>query len=125
MAHNMLSSPELLKAGAFRKHDPEFAATVREMELAHRHADRMLADGKITQEEADHFEAHLYGKILEALPVDDFQRLVENGGMDHLQALAGYEGDHDAGDIEDTRKAIEQKIKADALDEAWLSGRIE
>lgn len=124
MAYNLLNSPELLKAGAFRKKDPEFAAAVRELEMAHKYADAMLADGKLTQQEADHFEAHLYGKLIDALPVEQFHELMKNGGMDHLQSLAGYEGDHDAGDIEDTRKEIEAKIKADALDEFWVAGRI-
>jgi hypothetical protein len=125
MAQNLLTSPELLKAAAFRKKNPEFAAAVRELELAHMYADRMLAAGRLTQEEADHFEAHLYGKFIEALPVDEFQELMKNGGMDHLQSLAGHDGTRDAGDVEDTRKLIEAKIKAEALDEAWLEGRID
>jgi hypothetical protein len=124
MVYNLLNSPKMLKDASFKRKNPEFAAAVREIELAHQHADEMLATGRLTQEEADHFEAHLYGEFIEALPVDEFEKLMKNGGMDELQALAGYEGDHDAGDIEDTRKAIEAKIKAHALDDAWLKGRI-
>lgn len=125
MTRPFLLSPKHLKEQAHSKMEPEFAAATKELELAHRHADAMLEDGTLTKEEHEHFEAHLYGKFIDALPVSEFEELVKNGGMDHLQSLAGYEGDHDAGDIEDTRKIIEAKIKADALDMAWADSRID
>jgi hypothetical protein len=120
-----LLNPTFLKEQAHKKKEPEFAAATKELELAHRHADEMLADGLLTKEEHDHFEAHLYSKFIDALPVDEFHELLENGGMNYLQGLAGYEGNHDAGDIVDTRKAIEAKITANALDNAWVEGRID
>jgi hypothetical protein len=125
MTRPFLLSPKHLKEQAHAKMDPEFATATKELELAHRHADEMLAAGTLTKEEHDHFEAHLYSKFIDALPVSEFEELVKNGGMDHLQSLAGYEGDHDAGDIVDTRRAIEAKIKADALDMAWADSRID
>jgi len=115
MTRPFLLSPKHLKEQAHARMEPEFAAATRELELAHRHADEMLETGRLTKEEHDDFEAHLYSKFIEALPVSEFQELVKNGGMDYLQSLAGYdESRGDAGDVEDTRKAIEAKIKADA-----------
>ncbi len=126
MTRPFLLSPKHLKEQAHARMEPEFAAATRELELAHRHADEMLETGRLTKEEHDDFEAHLYSKFIEALPVSEFQELVKNGGMDYLQSLAGYdESRGDAGDVGDTRKAIEAKIKADALDMAWADSRID
>jgi len=122
---NLITSPKMLRTLSNRKRNPEFEEAVREVKLAHMYADKMLAEGRLTQKEADHFEAHLYGKLLEALPVDDFHRMMEDGSLEDLRALAGYEGDHDAGDIEDIRNEIYRKVQADALDEAWIEGRVD
>lgn len=125
MTRPFLLDPEFLKAQAHKRYAPEFATEIKEMELAHRHADAMLADGRLTKAEHEDFEAHLYSKFIDALPVGEFQELMKNGGMEDLQALAGHDGTRDVGDVEDARKAIEAKVKGDALDNAWAAGDID
>jgi hypothetical protein len=124
MTRPYLLDPKFLKEQVHKKSQPEFAVAVREMELAHRHADEMLADGRLSKAEHEDFEAHLYGRFIQELPVSEFQELLKNGGMDDLQALAGHDGSRDVFDVEDARQAVEAKIKMDALDNAWAEGRI-
>jgi hypothetical protein len=119
-----MSTAEVLKQLAKDRREPDFAAELRALQLAMQHADRMVAAGRLTKAERADFDSHLFQKTLDALPVDDFQSMMEDGSLDDLQALAAHDGTRDVGDVEDAREAISRKIQKDALDEMWLEQRI-
>lgn len=120
-----MTNASLLRDLSWRKQKPEFADAVQELDLAFQHAARMVKAGKLTRQEADDFEGYLYGQYMEALPVDEFGEMLKDGRLNQLQALAGHDGTRNVGDVDDARKAVLTKIKADALDEAWLNQKID
>jgi hypothetical protein len=50
--------------------------------------------------------------------------MMKDGRLEQLEALASHDGTRDGGDVQDDRNALLNKIKADALDDAWLSRKI-
>jgi hypothetical protein len=121
---DLLTNDFLRNAGALRRH-PEFATELTELNHASAHTARMLKAGKLTVRQASELEAHFVEKLIEVIPPGDFHEMMKDGRLTELQALAGYDDDRDAADVADDRKALMNKIKADALEEAWLSQKID
>jgi hypothetical protein len=116
---------DLLKQLASAKRNPEFGETVREITDARHYAEKMRKAGKLTKAEFEDFEASQYNRYIEALPPDEFHEMMKDGRLGQLQAMAGHDGTRDGYGVEKARRAVNNKIKADALDEAWLSQKID
>ncbi|MFA5952771.1 MAG: hypothetical protein WC807_21125 [Hyphomicrobium sp.] len=116
---------ELLSRLVSSKKDPEFAETVKALVNKAEYAANMRARGKLTKAEHEDFEAGLYAQYLEALPMDEFVSMQKDGRYAQLETLAGHDGTRDGYDVRKHRDAIEKKITADALDDAWLSQKID
>lgn len=117
---------ELLERMAYAKRNPEFATELSELDRAYKHANGMLKSKKLSQREFQDFESHLWSKLLEALPVEEFTEMMKDGRLANLEALARRDDtDRDGYGVEQDRKAAERKIKADALDNAWLDRKID
>lgn len=116
----------LLAQLAHAKRNPEMAEEIAGFNHARDRAAKMLKAGKLTQREFSDFESHLYGKLLDALPADEFEAMMKDGRLADLETLArSHDGTRDSYGVEEDRKAVERKVKADALDEAWLEQRID
>ena len=116
---------ELLKQLAVSKRNPEFGEKVTEITDGLKYAERMLKAGKLTKSEFADFEAHQFTAYLEALPVDEFSEMMNDGRLNQLQALAGHDGTRDNYGVDQARRAVSNKIKAEALEEGWLSQKID
>ena len=116
---------KLLSQQSFNKQNPEFAEAVHELDLGHAYASQMFKAGKLTREELADFEAIQYSKFIDALPIDLFHEMMHDGRLDQLQALAGHDGTRNGVDVDEARQSIENKIKLDALDDAWLNQKID
>ena len=116
---------ELLRQLASSKRNPEFASEVRELLIASQHAGQMLKSGKLSKDEFEDFEAHLYAKYIDALPIDDFQEMMEDGRLDQLRAIAGHDDQRNGLDADEERAAVSKKVTLDALDDAWLNQKID
>jgi hypothetical protein len=115
----------LLKQLASAKRNPELAETVSEITHSLNYAEKMRKAGKLTKSEFEDFEASQYNRYIEALPPDEFHEMMKDGRLDQLQAMGGHDGSRDGYGVEKARRAVSDKIKADALDEAWLSQKID
>ncbi|MDN4982252.1 hypothetical protein QY049_03300 [Bradyrhizobium sp. WYCCWR 13022] len=121
-----MPSRELLKRTAHAKRNPEWDDDLRGANLAIAHAGQMVSAGKLTHKEYKEFEAHLWHEMLDKMPVDVFSEMQADGSLQDLEALArGYDDDRDSHDVLEGRKAIERKVKADALELKWLQGAID
>ncbi|OSJ22127.1 hypothetical protein BSZ19_46920 [Bradyrhizobium japonicum] len=119
-------SRELLKRTAFAKRNPEWDDDLRGANFAIAHAQGMVSAGKLTLREYKDYEAHLWHEMLDKMPMDVFSEMQADGSLEDLEALArGYDGDRDSGDVMESRKAVERKVKADALEMKWLDGTID
>lgn len=120
-----MTSRELLKRSAFAKRHPEWEDDLKGANIAIAHAGRMVEAGKLTHKEFKEYEAHLWQQMLEAMPVEVFSEMMTDGSIKDLEALASYDDDRDSHDVTEGRKAIERKVKADALELKWLDGTID
>ncbi|WFU68587.1 hypothetical protein [Bradyrhizobium sp. CB2312] len=121
-----MASRELLKRTAFAKRHPEWEDNLRGANIAIAHAAGMVQAGKLTHKEYREYEAHLWHQMLEEMPMEVFSEMQADGSLKDLEALArGYDDDRDAGDVLDGRNAVERKVKADALELAWLTNTID
>lgn len=116
---------ELLKQLASAKRNPEFGEAVSEITHSLNYAAKMRKAGKLTKSEYEDFEAAQYNRYIEALPPDEFHEMMKDGRLDQLQAMASHDGKRDGYGVERARRIVSNKIKADALDEAWLSQKID
>ncbi|APG11406.1 hypothetical protein BKD09_24025 [Bradyrhizobium japonicum] len=117
---------EILRRTAFAKRHPEWDDDLRGANFAIAHAHSMLSAGKLTHKEYKDYEAHLWHEMLDKMPMEVFSEMQADGSLEDLEALArGYDGDRDSGDVLDSRKAVERKVKADALEQKWLDGTID
>lgn len=121
-----MTNRELLKRTAFSKRNPEWDDDLRGANIAIAHAHSMLSAGKLTHKEYKDYEAHLWHEMLDKMPMDVFSEMQADGTLDDLEALArGYDDDRDSGDVMESRKAVERRVKADALEQKWLDGSID
>ncbi|QDP26251.1 hypothetical protein [Bradyrhizobium cosmicum] len=121
-----MTSRELLKRSAFAKRNPEWHDNLTGANIAIAHAHSMLSAGKLTPQEFKDYEAHLWHQLLDEMPMDVFSEMQADGSLKDLEALArGYDGDRDSGDVTESRKSAERKVKADALEQKWLDGTID
>ncbi|QDM27875.1 hypothetical protein FNL56_18375 [Tardiphaga sp. vice304] len=117
--------PQVLRELSQSKVNPEFASAIREIESTVAYAAKMHKAGKLSKAEMADLEGHLWGQYISALPVDDFHEMMNDGRLDQLMALASHEDSRNGSDVEQERAAVLHKVKADALDEAWLSQKID
>jgi len=121
-----MPSREFLKRTAFARRHPEWEDDLRGANIAIAHASGMVSAGKLTRGEFKDFEAHLWHEMLDKMPMDVFSEMQADGSLADLEALArGYDGDRDSGSVMESRKAVERKVKADALEQKWLDGTID
>ncbi|MET4295446.1 hypothetical protein ABIB06_005970 [Bradyrhizobium sp. LB8.2] len=121
-----MASRELLKRTAFAKRNPEWNDDLRGANIGIAHAAGMVAAGKLTHKEFKDYEGHLWYEMLEKMPMDVFSEMQADGSLEDLEALARrYDDDRDSGSLMDDRKAVERKVKADALEMKWLDGTID
>ncbi|MBH5372815.1 hypothetical protein [Bradyrhizobium glycinis] len=119
-----MPSHELLRRHSFAK--SEFADQLRGANIAIAFASEMVAAGKLTKREFREYEAHLWHQMLDELPVEQFSEMMKDGSLEELEKLArGYDDRRDSHDVLEQRKAIERKVKADALEQKWLEGKID
>jgi len=115
--------PQLLRQMSFGKQHPGLAGELQELDHAIAHAARMQRDGRLTKQEAADVEAVVWGKYIDLLPVDDFNAMMKDGRLDALMALAGDDRSRD--DYQELQQEAFRKVKADALDDAWASQKID
>ncbi|PSO29821.1 hypothetical protein [Bradyrhizobium sp. MOS002] len=121
-----MTSRHLLAQTAFAKRNPEWNDDLRGANFAIAHARGMVSAGKLTHKEYKDYEAHLWHEMLDKMPMDVFSEMQADGSLNDLEALArGYEDDRDSSDVIDSRKAVERKVKADALEQKWQDGTID
>ncbi|MGY3366234.1 hypothetical protein ACVWZL_003359 [Bradyrhizobium sp. GM2.4] len=138
-----MTSRNLLRQTAFAKRHPEWEDDLRGANIAIAHAASMVAAGKLTHKEFKDYEAHLWAEMLEKMPIDVFSEMQADGSLNDLEALARGNDDRDANadwknatdkdgftdldklDLGEVRKAIDRKVKADALELKWLDGTID
>lgn len=138
-----MASRALLKQTAFAKRHPEWEDDLRGANIAIAHASGMVSAGKLTQKDFKEYEAHLWSEMLEKMPIEVFSEMQADGSLSDLEALARGSDDRDADadwknatdkdgftdldklDLGEVRKAIERKVKADALEMKWLDGTID
>jgi hypothetical protein len=117
---------ELLKRTAFAKRNPEWEDDLRGANIAIAHAHGMVVDGKLTPKQFKEYESHLWAEMLEKMPMEVFSEMQADGSLNDLEALARrYDDDRNSSDVVDDRKAIDRKVKADALEAKWLEGAID
>ena len=138
-----MASRELLKRTAFSKRHPEWEDDLKGANIAIAHAHSMLSAGKLTPKEFKEYESHLWAEMLEKMPIEVFSEMQADGSLHDLEALARGNDDR-ASDAEwknatdkdgftdldkldpvEVRKAIDRKVKADALEMKWLDGTID
>ncbi|MCG2626581.1 hypothetical protein L6654_08085 [Bradyrhizobium sp. WYCCWR 13023] len=121
-----MANRELLKRNAFAKRNAEWHDNLNGANIAIAHAQAMLSAGKLTPKEYKDYEGHLWHQLLDEMPMDVFSEMQADGTLEDLEALArGYDDDRDSSSVLESRKAAEQKIKADALELKWLQGQID
>ncbi|MBR0990007.1 hypothetical protein JQ580_04665 [Bradyrhizobium japonicum] len=138
-----MTSRELLKRTAFSKRHPEWEDDLKGANIAIAHAHSMLSAGKLTQREFKEYESHLWSEMLEKMPLEVFSEMQADGSLNDLEALAHGNNDRDSDadwknatdkdgytdldklDPVEVRKAIDRKVKADALEMKWLDGTID
>ncbi|BBZ95226.1 hypothetical protein [Bradyrhizobium diazoefficiens] len=121
-----MTSRELLKRTAFAKRNPEWNDDLRGANIAIEHARGMVAAGKLTHREYKDYEAHLWHEMLDKMPMEVFSEMQADGSLEDLEAFArGYDDDRDSSSVVESRKAVERKVKADALEQKWLDGTID
>lgn len=136
-------SRALLKQTAFSKRHPEWEDDLRGANIAIAHASGMVSAGKLTQREFKDYESHLWAEMLEKMPIEVFSEMQADGSLNDLEALARGNDDRDSNadwknatdkdgftdldklDLGEVRKAIDRKVKADALEMKWLDGTID
>ncbi|MBR1328827.1 hypothetical protein [Bradyrhizobium ottawaense] len=138
-----MATRELLKRTAFAKRHPEWEDDLKGANIAIAHAQGMVSAGKLTRKEFKEYESHLWAEMLEKMPIEVFSEMQADGSLEDLEALARGNDDRDAGadwksvtdkdgftdldklDPVEVRKAIDRKVKADALEMKWLDGTID
>ncbi|MEY9457992.1 hypothetical protein [Bradyrhizobium ottawaense] len=134
---------DLLKRTAFAKRHPEWEDDLKGANIAIAHAHSMVSAGKLTQREFKEYESHLWSEMLEKMPLEVFSEMQADGSLNDLEALARGNDDRDSSaewknatdkdgftdldklDPVEVRKAIDRKVKADALEMKWLDGTID
>jgi hypothetical protein len=116
---------ELMKSKAAPKKDPEFYEAQQELAYRHQWATMMKDAGRLTKAEFSEFEAHLAAAYLEAIPVERFVEMQEDGSYADLEAIAGHDGKRDRYDVLKDRGALNKKITQDVLDTALAENKID
>lgn len=116
---------ELLRQKAAHKKNPEFHAAQTELAQKLEWAGRMRDAGRLTKGEFNEFEAHLTSQYMEALPMDDYAAMRNDGRWDELETIASHDRNRNVYDVRNERSAIERKITESALDEAYAAQLID
>lgn len=88
------------------------------------HAGLMRQQGFLSKREAEMLAAHAVGQHMEHMPLEGFAAAMDNGEIDKMHALTGYEDGEDPEEVEAERHATAVKVLVNFFADAASKGHI-
>ena len=105
--------------------DPEAAKQYAGMKRVHQQGERMLREGRITEEQGRELEAKLLTELMNNVPIETYAEMRSSGRWRHLEQLAKHDGTRDLRDVNTDRLGITHQVMRDVLSDWWLDGAID
>jgi hypothetical protein len=82
--------------------------------------------GRLSKKEFQEFESHLASDFIEAMPTEMFVEMQGDGSFRDLETIArSHDGKRDSYSVRKDREALNRRITADAIDEAFAAQKID